>query len=162
MEDSRYQGLENRKVYVRSQVQSQASVAGAKIVKGTVGKNEGGRSRLCWILKVMLEDFVFIPVTRSTKGLKGGRDGCDRQKCDFFFLSLKLSLSLRLEGVIGRMMTLSRCPGPNPRTCKYVRSHGGRPQAKESLCPLDLEARIGKEVDSPLEPSERKASVPTP
>lgn len=96
MEDSRYQGLENKNVYVRSQVQSKASVAGTKTVKGPIGKNEGGRSKLSWILKVMLEDFVFIPITRRLKGLKGGRDG-DRQKCDFFFLFFNRKLSLRLE-----------------------------------------------------------------
>lgn len=101
MEDSRYRGLENRNVYVRSQVQSQASVAGAKTVKGTIGKNEGGRGRLCWILKVMLEDFVFIPVTRSTKCLKGGRDGRDRQKCDFFFFKFE-TLTFTEIGGCGR------------------------------------------------------------
>lgn len=75
--------MENRNVYVRSQVQSKASVARGKTV-GTIGKNKGRGSRLCWVLKVTLEDFVFIPVTRSLKGLKQGRDGC-RQKCDLFF-----------------------------------------------------------------------------
>lgn len=53
-------------------------------MKGPIGKNEGGRSKLSWILKVMLEVFVFIPITRRLKGLKGGRNG-DRQKCDFSF-----------------------------------------------------------------------------
>lgn len=36
MEDSRYQGLENRSVCVRSQVLSKTSVAGVKRVKRTV------------------------------------------------------------------------------------------------------------------------------
>lgn len=78
MEDSRYQGLEKRSVYVRSWVQSKASVAEAKRVKGTIRKNEGERTKPCPILKVIVENFVFIPVTRSLKGLRGGSDG-DRQ-----------------------------------------------------------------------------------
>lgn len=73
MEDRRYQGLEKRNVYVRSWVQSKANVAGAKRVKGTIRKNQGERTRPCWILKVMLENFVLLPLTRSLNGLKVGR-----------------------------------------------------------------------------------------
>lgn len=65
MEDSRYQDLEKRNVSVRLWVQSKASVAGTKRIKGAIRKNEAERTRHCWILQVTLESFVFIPATRS-------------------------------------------------------------------------------------------------
>lgn len=161
MEDRRYQGLEKRNVYVRSWVQSKANVTGAKQVKGTIRKNQRERTRPSWILKVMLENFVLLPLTRSLNSLKVGRVSEGMMwSVSFVCFYLKISFSLRLKSVVDRIMTLQTCPGHNPRSCEYVRSHGRRPQGKES--PFPLEARVGKEIDSPLEPPERKASLPAP
>ena len=44
IEDSSYQGLEDRSVYVRPQVQSEASVAAANQVEGTLRPEERRKS----------------------------------------------------------------------------------------------------------------------
>lgn len=51
LDDSRFQGLENRHVYVRSHIQNRASVAGTKRVKGTLGKMRAGGGKPCCTLK---------------------------------------------------------------------------------------------------------------
>lgn len=51
LDDSRFQGLENRHVYVRSHIQSRAGVAGTKRVKGPLGKMREGGAKPCCTLK---------------------------------------------------------------------------------------------------------------
>lgn len=71
-------------------------------MKGTLGENERG-ARPCWNLKVVLGHFCFLLVTRSLKSFQIGKEWLQAKMRSNFYL--KILLSLRLESVVGRIMT---------------------------------------------------------